>query len=287
MTRGIQLARPFFIGLSLLAFPLVTTLLAHPSAAATTTNQVASVSYPSIKGMTGDSLFSKLLEHNRLRELHLQQYSVARTYLIANDKGKVRAETRVVLQYRAPGTKEYTIVSEKGSGFVRKRVFKQVLESEVETAAGRSRHDSSITPANYSFELLGEEDVDDYHCFVVRAIPKRKDKYLFDGKIWIEANEFAIVKIAGRPAKNPSFWIKRVEFVRRYQKIGEFWLSLKDESITQVRIFGKNILTIDYANYEVIRSNRGDKAPIADSGREPQNTTPPPSRSHLATGRRS
>jgi hypothetical protein len=212
---------------------------------------------------------------------------VARTYQVKNDKGKVRAESQIVLQYRAPATKEFKIVSEKGSGFVRKRVFKGLLESEIETAAGRSRHDSSITPTNYTFELLGEEDVDGYHCFVVRAIPKRKDKYLFDGKIWIETDDFAIVKIAGQPAKNPSFWIKRVEFVRRYQKIGEFWLPLKDESMTQVRIFGTNILTIDYANYEIITGERAGKEPTVDPGREPQNTAPQPFRSHLGARKQS
>ena len=47
------------------------------------------------------------------------------------------------------------------------------MESEVETAAGRNRHDSSISPNNYTFNLLGEDDVDGYHCFVVQATPKR------------------------------------------------------------------------------------------------------------------
>jgi hypothetical protein len=285
MRQRVRLAQQFFIGLSLLAFPLQPTLLADPSGKATTGDRMASVSHPSTEGLTGDMLFSKLLEHNRRRELHLQQYSVARTYQVKKDNGKVRAETQVVLQYRAPDTKEYAIVSEKGSGFVRQRVFKRLLESEVETAAGRNRHDSSITPTNYTFELLGEEDVEGYHCFVVRATPKRQDKYLFDGKIWIEASEFAIAKIEGQPAKKPSFWIKRVEFVRRYQKIGPFWLPLKDESTTQVRIFGTNILTIDYANYEIVAGDRVDKTSITNADRAPQNATPPPLRRQLETGR--
>ena len=42
-----------------------------------------------------------------------------------------------------------------------------------------------------------------------------------------------------------------MDFVRRYQKIGEFWLPLKDESTTQVRVFGKNTLTTEYDNYEI------------------------------------
>lgn len=282
MRRRVKPARQFFIGLALLAFPLRPPLLAEPSGKATTGDRMASVSHPSAEGLTGDILFSKLLEHNRLRELHLQQYWVARTYQVKKDNGKVRAETQVWLQYRAPATKEFKIISEKGSRFVRQRVFKRLLESEVETAAGRNRHDSSITPSNYTFELLGEEDVDGYHCFVVQAIPKRKDKYLFDGKIWIEANEFAVVKIAGSPAKNPSFWIKRADFVRRYQKIGQFWLPLQDESITHVRIFGKNILTIDHANYEIIA---GESVDIADFDREQQHAAPQLFRSPFETGR--
>jgi hypothetical protein len=62
---------------------------------------------------------------------------------------------------------------------------------------------------------------------------------------------FAVVQVAGQPAKKTSAWIKRVEFVRRYQRIKEFWLSLKTEYITQVRIFGKNILAIDCDQYEI------------------------------------
>ena len=42
-----------------------------------------------------------------------------------------------------------------------------------------------------------------------------------------------------------------MEFVRRYQKLKVFWLPLENESITQVRIFGKNVLTIDYDQYEI------------------------------------
>lgn len=211
----------------------------------------SAASHPSIAGLTGDTLFARLIEANQRREAQLHQYSVPRTYQVKSAAGKVRAESNVVLQYRAPQTKEFRVVAEKGSGFVRSRVFKPLMESEQQTAAGRNKHDSSITPQNYSFRLLGEEDMDGYHCFAVEAIPKRNDKYLFKGKIWIHATDFAIVRITGQPAKSPSFWIKRVDFVRRYQKIGNFWLPLKDESTSQVRIFGTQILTIDYGRYEI------------------------------------
>lgn len=214
-------------------------------------DRLASGTHPSPTETTVDTVLAKLGEFNRLRESRLQQYSVHTTYRVQNDKGVTSAETRVLLRYSAPGTKEFKIVSEKGSGLIRSRVFKPLMDMEVETASVRNRYDSSITPNNYTFTLLGEEDVDGSHCFVVQATPKRMDKYLFKGKIWIHAVEFAVVQIAGQPAKNPSMWIKQVNFVRRYQKIGEFWLPLKNESITRVRVFGRNTLTTDYDNYDI------------------------------------
>jgi len=225
--------------------------LDQPLKASTTGSQPASVSGPSATEITGDAIFAKLVEFNRLRESRLKQYSVQSTYRVQNDKGEMRAETQALLRYRAPDTKEFKIISEKGSGLIRTRVFKPLMDVEVETASERNRLDSSITPNNYTLALLGEEEVAGSHCFVVQATPKRADTYLFTGKIWIHSVEFAVVQIEGQPAKNPSLWIKKVDFVRRYQKIGEFWLPLKNESITRVRLFGKNTLTTEYDNYEI------------------------------------
>jgi len=59
------------------------------------------------------------------------------------------------------------------------------------------------------------------------------------------------VKITGHLAKSPSFWIKRVDFVRDYQKIDGFWLLSREEAVSGVRIYGKETLTIDYQDYAV------------------------------------
>lgn len=208
---------------------------------------------PSTQSITGATLFTALIEHNLARSRRLHDFQVRRTYLVANDEHKPRAESEVLLSYQAPDRKEFSIISERGSGLVRRRVFKALLDSEVEAAAGTSKRNSSITPENYIFEYLGEEDVDGFHTFAVHAIPKRIDKYLFDAKIWIESKEFAIVRIEGQPAKSPSFWIKKVNFVRRYQRIDGFWLPLRDETVTDVRLVGKNIFTIDHHSYAVNR----------------------------------
>jgi hypothetical protein len=120
------------------------------------------------------------------------------------------------------------------------------MESEVAAAAGQDHRDSSITPANYTFALLGLEDLGAHHCFVVAATPKRRDTYLFEGKVWIDSTDFAVVQIAGHPAKKLSFWVTRADFVRQYEKVGDFWLPAKDQTFVDVKIYGKKILTIDH-----------------------------------------
>jgi hypothetical protein len=206
---------------------------------------------PTLQTMTGDELFAKLLEHNRIRDLRLKQYSAVRTYQVTNDKGKLYAQEVVRVEYQAPDQKKFSIDSEKGSRMVREMVFTRLLESESEASSGRAHHDSAIKPVNYEFRLLGEDDVGPYHCFVVEAVPRRVDKYLFDGFIWIDTSDYAIVRIAGQPAKPLSFWITRADFVREYQKIGEFWLPAKDETLVHVRFNGKKILTVDHRDYTI------------------------------------
>ncbi len=119
------------------------------------------------------------------------------------------------------------------------------------TSSGREHHDSAITTANYEFKLAGEQEIGPYHCLVLEATPKRKDKYLFEGKIWVDAEDFAVVKIGGHPAKKPSFWINRADFVRQYQKVDGFWVPYRDETSVEVKMYGRRVFTIDHQQYVI------------------------------------
>src|SRR5882762_3816772 len=213
--------------------------------------EAAPAGYIAPMGLTGDDIIGKMLERNRLRNEQLQRYSAVRTYEIRNLEGKVAAQAVVRVDYEAPGKKTFNKTSEKGSGIVRHLVFDRLMQSEGETSSGREHHDSAITAANYAFRLTGEEEVGSYHCFVLEATPKRKDKYLFEGKIWIETEDFAVAKIAGHPAKKPSFWVNRADFVRQYQRIGGFWFPFRDETFVEVKMYGRRVFTVDHQQYVV------------------------------------
>ena len=79
--------------------------------------------------------------------------------------------------------------------------------------------------------------------------------------------DFAVVRMEGSPAKNPSFWTKSVQFTRCYKKHGPFWLAASIESESEVLIAGKSSLRIEYSDY-VITEGEGDQkiASLAKGG---------------------
>ena len=196
-------------------------------------------------------LFARITVRHHWQEAHLDRLSVTRTYKVQNEKDTIVAEQVVVMEYIAPSTETFTSSSEKGSGFVLHHVFQRLMEDEKKRVGANKDPDSLITPENYTLEIVGTERIGSSNCSVVYAVPKHKQTDLFEGKIWIDNEDFAIVKITGHLAKSPSFWIKQVDFVRDYQKIDGFWLLAGEEAVSDIRIFGKETLTIDYENYGV------------------------------------
>jgi hypothetical protein len=247
---------PFRVPLSILAGIITLALLGASRLRAQdlspngSSEEPQAVLEPAPPGLTGEAVFQGLVEHSRLRDQLLERYSVVRTYKLGNTKGKIYAQAVVEVQYRAPGEKIFTTKSENG-GPLSKWVLGKLIGAEAETAKGKQHRDSSIAPHNYSFRLLGEQQVGPYRCYVAEAIPRRKDKYLFRGRIWISQSDFGIVKISGEPASKLSFWIERVHFVRQYEKVGMFWLPRKDSTVAKVRFGGSKTFTIAHADYSI------------------------------------
>jgi hypothetical protein len=214
---------------------------------------------PLRSGVSESQVFTELAAHNEQRKAALHDYTVLRTYQVVDLKGKVHAEEIGRMDFVSPDKKAFTVTSESGSGVVRHMALNPLINSEIEAAAGKEHHDSAISSDNYSLHLMGEQQVGPYRCFVGEAVPKRKDKYLFEGKVWIDVNDYSVVRIEGHPAKKLSFWIQRADFVRQYQKIDHFWLPEKDQTLVQVRLYGNKILKIEHRSY-VVNANQNTNA---------------------------
>ena len=97
---------------------------------------------------------------------------------------------------------------------------------------------------------------------------KQKSKFTIRGRIWVDAGDFAIVRVEGQPAKNPSFWVHSVHVVQTYGRTGRFWLPVLNESKAEARIFGPTDVSIEYFDYvpavreaEVRRGDHGEWKP--------------------------
>lgn len=213
--------------------------------------EVAAPLEPLPEGIAAKQLFAELDARNELRKSALLDYKVRRIYQVADLRGKAHAEEIGQMEFHAPDQKNFVATSESGSGIIRRMALRRLISSEIEADGGKVHHDSAISPANYSLELVGEQQIGASRCFVATVVPKRKEKYLFEGKVWIDADDYAIVRIEGHPAKKLSFWIERADFVRQYQKIDGFWLPKKDQTLVQVRLYGRRVLTIEHRNYVV------------------------------------
>jgi hypothetical protein len=200
---------------------------------------------------SADEIVAKMVQRDEERRAALQGYTGVRRYVLKNSKHHKEAEMVVRIVYHSDGSKEFKIESCSGWGGARQHVFPRLLEAEAEASRPRSPENSRMTPENYSFAMLRVDQADGRKAYVLQVAPKKQKKYLMRGTIWVDAEDFAIVRMEGEPAKNPSFWIKSVHFGHKYQKVGPVWLAASDNSITDVRIFGATELRVDYFDYVV------------------------------------
>ena len=198
---------------------------------------------------SANDVVAKMIERDNERQAALHGYTAARRYVLENSRHHKRAEMLVRVECGDNGSKQFQTVSESGWGAARSHVFPRLLEGESEASQPGARELSRITPENYSFEMVGKENINQRPAYVIDVAPKTHNKYLLQGRIWVDAEDYAIARIEGKPAKNPSFWIKHVNFVHTYQKSGPFWLPVSDRSVTDARIIGATELTIEYFDY--------------------------------------
>lgn len=206
---------------------------------------------PAVFTPTAESVVRRLVEMDQLRASELRGYVSQRRYFAENRKFSKSAEVVVEESYTPPGQKKLEVISGAGSPIIRHKVIDRLIEAERDAARDDNRDQTHITPQNYTFRLAGEQAIEGYSCFVLEVIPKSAKKYLMQGQIWVDKDDFAIVRMEGSPAKNPSVWTRKVRFVRRYEKRGPFWLPASMESDSEIVIAGKSTLKIEYSDYRI------------------------------------
>jgi len=229
-------------------------LLLAAIAASTTEQGTAPAPCSTELNLPGDEVAARLMSRNAERAQNLRHVDSTRRYNLdyTGFPSALSAHMEVKASYTAPGTKEFTVISESGFRLIRNHVLHKLLKAEQEAASNAAKRDAvALSTGNYRFSLLGCEPADSRPLYVMQVEPLRENKFLYRGTIWIDSQDFAVTRIEAEPAKNPSFWTIRSQIHHQYQKIGEFYLPALNHTVTDVRLGGKAVLTIQYLDYKL------------------------------------
>lgn len=208
---------------------------------------------PDMTPVTADQVVTKMALHNLQRQTHLGGYQGMRLYVLENDRLKKHAEMLVRTTCSPDGTKHFDILSERGWKEAANHVFRKMLESEEKLSLPSGKDRTQLSESNYRFRMIDTEELNGRPTYVLEISPKRKDQFLIKGRIWVDANEYALARVEGVPAKRPSFWVRDTNFTQIYDKQGGFWFAKRTQSVNHVLFFGRTEVMIFYLNYEPIQ----------------------------------
>lgn len=200
-----------------------------------------------------EQVVENLEQSNRERAHALHRVEGMRVYRLQyhGALGDRDAEMVVKVAYQAPDKRQFTVISQSGSKFISDRIFKKLVEGEQEALRLENQKATALNTENYVFALAGYEETTEGARYVLSVLPKSKNKFLYRGKVWVDAADFAVVRIVAEPAKSPSFWIKKSVIEHTYAKVSNFWLPSSSRTESSVRLNGIAVLSIDYKDYKI------------------------------------
>jgi len=196
-----------------------------------------------------EEVVAKMEESNAARQRKLPAYESVRTYVADNPRMHQHAEVTTEFRFDAPASKVSRVTQRSGSKIVQRLVIEPIISAEADSGSPNRRDSVEICRRNYVFTFTAFDE--DARAFVFSVQPRRPGKYLFRGRLWIDAETFGIRRLEGEPARSPSFWVKRTHFVHEYGRFDDFWLPIRHRSDAELRLFGRSSLLIEYSGYHL------------------------------------
>jgi hypothetical protein len=196
-------------------------------------------------------ILAQVAAKNLERQAALVGYHSERVYRVEyrGVGGLHVAQMDVHAEYRAPGAKHFTVVSETGSKAFGDKVLRRLIDSEEESSKAENQVQMMVSADQYNASLVGQEKLRGEDAWVLDVQPKEPSKFNYSGRIWVSVDDLAIMRVVGHPAKSPSWLVNRTEFDSEYERVGIFWLMAKNTTVSHVRVGGQATLTIDYGTY--------------------------------------
>jgi hypothetical protein len=222
-----------------------------------------------------NSIVNAMFKAQQENKARVKPFTVKRDYLLLDKQEQEKARVVANISVLPPDGKEYQI--ESSSGGMGEKVLRDILTKETEQPKDADRKE--LSRDNYNFKLLGEEQVDGRRCYLLSLNPKREDKDLLRGKLWVDAETYNIRRIEGSPMKNPSWWLHDLSILMDFAEVDGMWLRTSMHAVANVRFKGKYVMEARDLEYRfaqetasrqpVSRRHRANPAIFAGSALRP------------------
>ena len=185
----------------------------------------------------------------------VEHYSVYR----GGDETHPAAEMTVRDTYKKGVGKEYTELSQSGSGMVLHFGLKPLIDNEKTINLPGNVEKSWFTSANYEMTLKpgGVQRLNGRDCYVLAIKPRGKATNLIIGTLWADAKDGSLVQIEGVASKSPSAFAGTTHMMRQYANINGFAMAIHARAESTSMLFGRTVVTIDYSDYRLqLRGNK-------------------------------
>jgi len=184
------------------------------------------------------TIVTRMMAVRRQNHDRIRAYTVKRDYQLFDKQSQPKAQVVADITYLPPDQKQYRI--ESSSGGLGERILRDILAKETEPSKEAQRKE--ISPENYDFKFVNEETFNGRHCFVLSMQPKRQEKDMLRGKLWVDAETYNLYRIEGQVVKSPSWWVRDLYILMSFACIDGVWLHTATHAVADIRFKGKYVM---------------------------------------------
>ena len=142
-----------------------------------------------------ETIVARMAQARAANRHRFRPYVVTREYkLFGKERQNTKSQVTAEVTFVPPDSKKYAFQKSSGAG-LGGRIVGRMLESEAEIAKDYSSTD--ISPNNYDFRFIREEELAGRRCYVLELNPRRKEKNLVRGNIWVDADTYLVHRTEG------------------------------------------------------------------------------------------
>jgi len=141
----------------------------------------------------------------------------------------------------------YDALRFEGDHGIKDDVIARYLTAESE-ALKSERATTAVNPVNYKFKYSGLMVRDGRKVYAFRVTPRKKRLGLFVGELWLDPQTHLAVREAGRLVKNPSMFVRRIDFIRDFRIEDGVAIPTRLESSVDTMLVGKANVSVEYSS---------------------------------------